>query len=121
MPSTHYLLAGLRACRSSLQNPSKRPSSARCYATTTPKSRHGSFYSDTLPAMIPVFLLGSAVFLGLQLTQLKLSHEKFIDEATARVAELEAEIEALQQQRASETQTSSQAEPEAPTSRWRWW
>ncbi|KJA30123.1 hypothetical protein HYPSUDRAFT_32198 [Hypholoma sublateritium FD-334 SS-4] len=99
----------------------------RCYTThgaPAPKSAHSTLYSSTFPAMIPVFLLGSAVYLGLQLTQLKLSHEKHMEEAATRVQILEAEIDALQKQRASELESSTQAD-NAPThstkSSWRWW
>ncbi|KDR83550.1 hypothetical protein GALMADRAFT_15877, partial [Galerina marginata CBS 339.88] len=89
----------------------------------TTRSRHSTLYSETLPSMIPVFLLGSAVFLALQLTQLKLSHENFMEESTNRVTELEAEINALQQKRSTELKsptleiTPIQKNP----SRWRWW
>jgi hypothetical protein len=94
--------------------------------------------------MIPVFLLGSAIFLvcllhlsisedqrsvqrvtisqGLQLTQLKLSHEKFMEESTSRVTELEAEISVLQQKRDRKQPTSEIAPTsEKNPSRWRWW
>jgi len=77
-------------------------------------SRRPSLYSETIPAMVPVFLLGSAVYFvclsqfqtpnnqthrslqGLQLTQSKLSHEKYMQEATQQVLALEAEIDVLQ-------------------------
>ncbi|KAI0301791.1 hypothetical protein B0F90DRAFT_1816694 [Multifurca ochricompacta] len=59
------------------------------------QNRHAQFYSDLVPAMIPVALLGSAVYMGLQLLQTYLSHEKYLDEARARVEELEREIDAL--------------------------
>ncbi|KAH9963170.1 hypothetical protein BC827DRAFT_1129260 [Russula dissimulans] len=62
---------------------------------TTRPSRHAQFYSDLVPAMIPVALLGSAVYMGLQLLQTCLSHEKYLDEARARVEELEREIDTL--------------------------
>ncbi|KAG5735207.1 hypothetical protein E4T56_gene4822 [Termitomyces sp. T112] len=67
--------------------------------TPKPRSAHAQWYSDTVPAMIPIFLLGSAVYLGLQLTQQTLSHEKFVQEASARVKALEAEVDALQENR----------------------
>jgi len=73
--------------------------------------------------MIPVFLLGSAVYLGLQLIQLKISHEKFMEEAASRVLSLEAEIEALQQQRVTQSYATSNTPPndnEKKTSRWSW-
>jgi len=45
--------------------------------------------------MIPVALLGSAVYMGLQLLQTHLSHEKYLDEARARVEVMERDIDAL--------------------------
>ncbi|TFK43358.1 hypothetical protein BDQ12DRAFT_674838 [Crucibulum laeve] len=97
----------------------------RAYTTNSaqkPKSAHSLFYSDTLPAMIPVFLLGSAVYLGLQLTQVTLSHEKHLDEATQRVKELEDEIDALQNQRAEQNAISPVAVSDsAQPSRRGWW
>jgi hypothetical protein len=42
--------------------------------------------------MVPIALLGSAVYLGLQLAQSQLSHEQYLDEATARVNELEVQV-----------------------------
>lgn len=53
-----------------------------------------------LPGMIPVALLGSAVYLGLQLLQSQLDHEKFLDEARDQVRQLEAEVDRLQEERA---------------------
>jgi outer membrane murein-binding lipoprotein Lpp len=47
--------------------------------------------------MVPIALLGSAVYLGLQLAQSQLSHEQYLDEATTRVNELEAQVNALEQ------------------------
>jgi hypothetical protein len=69
--------------------------------------------------MIPIFLLGSAVYLvrttlhcfpctnliwqGLQLTHLQLSHEKYMQEANDRVEQLEAEIQTMQAKRDQRT------------------
>ncbi|PPQ74403.1 hypothetical protein CVT24_001071 [Panaeolus cyanescens] len=78
----------------------------RLYSTNV-KSNHGSLYSQTFPAMIPVFLLGSAVFLGLKLTQSKFAHEKYLQEAHARIQVLEAEVDSLQQQRQIQLDSSS--------------
>jgi len=63
------------------------------------KSAHTLFYRDTLPAMIPVALLGSAVYLGLKLLQMQLATEKALDEADAKIAVLELRVEELIQQR----------------------
>ncbi|KAK7470829.1 hypothetical protein VKT23_002246 [Stygiomarasmius scandens] len=81
--------------------------------STRPKSPHAQWYSDVVPAMIPVFLLGSAVYLGLQLAQTRLSHEKHMDAAQQRVAALEAQVQQLQQDR-------SQPSPSSPPLK-RWW
>ncbi|KAF9535103.1 hypothetical protein CPB83DRAFT_803586 [Crepidotus variabilis] len=100
----------------------------RSYATPSSsagKSPHAAVYTSTFPAMIPVFLLGSAVYLGLQLTQMNLSHEKYMSEATARVEELEGDIKGLREKRASiSDQTSTGQESPSPpsgSSRWRLW
>lgn len=63
-------------------------------ATRTP-SPHAAFYRDTLPAMGPVFLIASAVYMGLKLAQSKLAHEKFVLETRARIVALEQELETL--------------------------
>jgi hypothetical protein len=52
------LLVMLRAARR-LRRPA---GTARDYATAT-KSGHGAFYAELLPSMLPVALLGSAVYL----------------------------------------------------------
>ncbi|KAF8222711.1 hypothetical protein L208DRAFT_1412901 [Tricholoma matsutake] len=92
----------------------------RSYGTSNPRSPHAQWYADIVPAMIPIFLLGSAVYLGLQLAQQKLSHEKYIEEASQHVKTLEAEVEALQAEymRRREGEASVQT-PGNKT--WRWW
>ncbi|KAF9057741.1 hypothetical protein BJ165DRAFT_70385 [Panaeolus papilionaceus] len=98
-----------------------RLNSKRLYST---KSNHGNLYSQTFPAMIPVFLLGSAIFLVLKLTQSKLAHEKYLQEAHIRIQQLEAEVDSLQHQREIQQDTSSSTsnnKPEDPKStRWFW-
>lgn len=86
--------------------------------------------------MIPVALLGSAVYLvcthfsllhlfdlrvfvqGLQLTQVYLSHEKYLEEARARVRQLEEEVQSLQQER---TRRRNQGVPSASQTKSSWW
>ncbi|KDQ64800.1 hypothetical protein JAAARDRAFT_52731 [Jaapia argillacea MUCL 33604] len=63
------------------------------------KSAHALWYEDVVPGMIPIAILGSAVYMGLQLLQTNLSHEKYLEEARARVKALEAEVDALQKER----------------------
>ncbi|KIM91035.1 hypothetical protein PILCRDRAFT_58810 [Piloderma croceum F 1598] len=68
-------------------------------SATSGKSAHAQWYSDLLPGMIPVALLGSVVYLGLQLARDSLAHEKYLDEARARVQELEVEVADLRSAR----------------------
>ncbi|KAH9999408.1 hypothetical protein BJV77DRAFT_905103, partial [Russula vinacea] len=82
-------------------------------------SRHAQFYSELVPAMIPVALLGSAVYMGLQLLQTSLSHEKYLDEARARVRELEQEIDALVLERRNSSSPPAIAK-ENPSNSRRW-
>ncbi|KAF8165163.1 hypothetical protein B0H34DRAFT_226137 [Crassisporium funariophilum] len=118
-----YLLVGLRSCVPRCS----RSSSRRLYTVdgaAKPKSSYSSLYSETFPAMIPVFLLGSAVYLGLQLTQSKLSHEKEMDDASQRVMALEAEIDALQERKARQLENPPTADPptkEIAKSSRSWW
>jgi len=79
-----------------------------------------------MPAMIPIFLLGSAIYLGLQLAQVKLSHEEFMEQAAERVKALEAEVDALQEKRANASQSLTIASKPDNTNvrasrRWWWW
>ncbi|KII95357.1 hypothetical protein PLICRDRAFT_97297 [Plicaturopsis crispa FD-325 SS-3] len=92
----------------------------RLYSTggehpTSTKSAHAQFYSDLVPAMIPVAILGSAVYLGLQLAQSMFSHEKYLEEARARIRDLEAEVETLREER---TKASQQSGPAPRKSTW---
>ncbi|KAJ3811804.1 hypothetical protein F5876DRAFT_38817 [Lentinula aff. lateritia] len=91
------------------------------YSTQKPKSPHAQWYSDVLPAMIPIFLLGSAVYLGLQLAQTRLSHERYMIEARERVETLESQIDAaLQRNREREPESTHSKSPSDKPS-WRFW
>ncbi|KAI0049570.1 hypothetical protein FA95DRAFT_1556655 [Auriscalpium vulgare] len=78
-----------------------RPFSSTRRAAQEPRSPHARFYSDLVPGMIPVALLGSAVYIGLQVLQTRLSLEKYLDEARAKVDALEGEVDALVAERAA--------------------
>ncbi|KAL4076031.1 hypothetical protein J3A83DRAFT_2106474 [Scleroderma citrinum] len=84
---------------------------ARLYSDQ--RSKHAQWYSSMLPAMVPIALLGSAVYMALHLAQSKLAHEKFVDQANARIRMLEDEVDKLQSDRRV-TPESSQS------SWWRW-
>ncbi|KIL68142.1 hypothetical protein M378DRAFT_72123 [Amanita muscaria Koide BX008] len=102
---------------------------------STHNSRHKLWYTDTLPALVPVFLLGSAVYLarfyflfaplpqtdvkqGLQLTHLRVSHERHMEESSDRIKQLEVEIETLQAERV--TKVPPREEQQSPKKGW-WW
>lgn len=76
-------------------------STRRPYTTTPPPpppaqpSAHASFYTTLLPATIPILLLGSAIYLGLELWRVRLAHEKFMWEAEEKVKALEEEVNRL--------------------------
>ncbi|KAI0080762.1 hypothetical protein K474DRAFT_1657603 [Panus rudis PR-1116 ss-1] len=91
-------------------------------ARKSPPSPHAHFYSDLVPGMIPIALLGSAVYMGLRLLQSHWSHEKYLDEARSRIAALEAELELLrlQPQVVADT-TSAQPSASASISSKKWW
>ncbi|KAF9263566.1 hypothetical protein L218DRAFT_959104 [Marasmius fiardii PR-910] len=92
----------------------------RFYTTGNPRrSPHAQWYSDVLPATIPIFLLGSAVYLGLQLAQTRLSHEKYMHEARERVERLEAEIHCLQRDRHADL-VATKTTATNRSSWWRW-
>ncbi|KAI0027065.1 hypothetical protein K488DRAFT_91384 [Vararia minispora EC-137] len=71
--------------------------------------------------MIPIALLGSAVYLGLELLRSSLANEKHLDDARAHAAALEAEIDALLEARAAKAgQPSGSGGAGAGMTR-RWW
>ncbi|KAF8631238.1 hypothetical protein AX15_002567 [Amanita polypyramis BW_CC] len=109
--------------RSLVRRATSQPAKARYSTPHGPgeqKSRHALWYSDTLPAMMPIFLLGSAVYLGLQLTHLQISHEKYLEEANKHIKQLESEIQILQAKR-DEKVLSSESKQPTKASGWWWW
>ncbi|KAH0839643.1 hypothetical protein J3R83DRAFT_561 [Lanmaoa asiatica] len=71
--------------------------------------------------MIPVALLGSAVYMGLHLAQSRLAHEKFLDEAKERIRALEEEVDSLQRQRSSVVPVISTSEQVPSFKKGSWW
>ncbi|KAI0637830.1 hypothetical protein C8Q77DRAFT_1153538 [Trametes polyzona] len=87
-----------------------------------PPSRHAQFYTEFAAGMIPVALLGSAVYMGLRTWQQHLAHERFLEEAQAHVQELEAEVTALRQQLQSSTGEQGSAQSVGSTGKKStWW
>ncbi len=120
--------------------------SPRCISSTRPSanansdsamkkpSKHLAFYREIIPAMIPIFILGSAVYVvsgmkgwglseihfqvfslkSLHLTRNYLSHEKYVQDAEAEIAYLRQQVEALQ------SQAGPREAPTSSTERKRW-
>jgi len=109
----------LKATTARAPAPGRSLSNSRAYSQTASsgKSAHAQWYSDLLPGMIPVALLGSVVYLGLRLVRDNLAHEKYLVEARARVKELEAEVAELQEAKQNNLELSSNR----GTSSWFWW
>jgi hypothetical protein len=95
----------------------------RAYSTpaSKPRSGHADFYASLLPAMIPVALLGSAVYMGLHLAQSRLAHEKFLDEAREHIRVLEEEVDSLQRQRSPAVPVISTSDQVPSSKRNAWW
>jgi len=117
----HRTLSTSSSTTSSSPTTSRYPSGADGPPKHQP-NHHAQFYRDFVPAMIPIFLIGSAVYVSLQLAQSYLSHEKYATEARARIAELERELRELcaaQGQQSSHSPSS--AAPTRNSSFLRWW
>ncbi|THH08549.1 hypothetical protein EW146_g8954 [Bondarzewia mesenterica] len=118
-------MSALRLWRHTLRcKPSSAPSS-RCRQFSTAQrlqqaqdkpASHAQFYSELVPGMIPIALLGSAVYIGLQLLQSRLSHEKYLEEALARVNALEAQVDGLLAERGARSKDVPNADARAATS-----
>jgi len=97
-----------------------RTSRAYTQQTASGNSRHSEWYKDMVPGLIPIALLGSTVYLGLQLARAKLSHEKQVVEAQERVAQLETRLKHLESQ-TENVSVERVAPEEKPTKESRWW
>ncbi|WVN86545.1 uncharacterized protein L203_101712 [Cryptococcus depauperatus CBS 7841] len=64
-------------------------------ATTSQKkpSPHASWYREIVPAMLPIFVISTTIFLSLSLLRTHLSHSKSLAESEQRIAELESELQ----------------------------
>ncbi|KIO34038.1 hypothetical protein M407DRAFT_240878 [Tulasnella calospora MUT 4182] len=87
---------------------------------TKEKSAHASWYSTTVPAMLPVAVLAYAVYMGLKLAREDLAHEKYKIEAEERIAELEREVQDWQARKTRETGGAS-GKVDSQRSGGRWW
>ncbi|KAI0356613.1 hypothetical protein OH77DRAFT_216156 [Trametes cingulata] len=101
----------------------RRTCARRMSSSPHQPSRHAQFYTEFAAGMIPVAILGSAVYLGLRTWQQHLAHERFLEEAQAHVQQLEAEVTELRQQlqtAAIEPVTGKDASSSKKSSWWPW-
>jgi len=72
-----------------------------------------------IPGMIPIALLGSTAYLGLQLARATLSHEKQVIEAQERVAQLETRLKQLESE--IENVSVERVTPDQKPAKKYWW
>ncbi|KAL1413809.1 hypothetical protein Q8F55_001593 [Vanrija albida] len=58
-------------------------------------SAYGVWYREIFPAMIPIFVLSTTIFLALSLVRTHLSHSRSLAESSERIAQLEAQLARL--------------------------
>jgi len=87
---------------------------SRAYSQGSVKSRHAQWYSDIVPGMIPIALIGSTVYVALQLVRTNLSHERYLEEARAKVKALEERLNGLEMKADSNRQIS----PNSSSKKW---
>ncbi|WVQ99039.1 hypothetical protein IAU59_006171 [Kwoniella sp. CBS 9459] len=58
-------------------------------------SPHMVWYREIVPAMVPIFLISTTLFLSLSLIRTHLSHSKSLSESTTKIEELEAQLAQL--------------------------
>ncbi|KAK6903280.1 hypothetical protein I203_108545 [Kwoniella mangroviensis CBS 8507] len=58
-------------------------------------SPHMVWYRDIVPAMIPIFLISTTLFLSLSLIRTHLSHSKSLSESNSKIQELESQLSQL--------------------------
>ncbi|OCF71519.1 hypothetical protein I204_07577 [Kwoniella mangroviensis CBS 8886] len=58
-------------------------------------SPHMVWYREIVPAMIPIFLISTTLFLSLSLIRTHLSHSKSLSESNSKIQELESQLSQL--------------------------
>jgi len=87
----------------------------RAYSQGSAKSRHAQWYSDMVPGMIPIALIGSTVYMALQLVRTNLSHEQYLEEARVKVKALEERFNELEMKADNHRQIPSNSSSK------KWW
>ncbi|WVQ76516.1 hypothetical protein IAR50_006186 [Cryptococcus sp. DSM 104548] len=63
-----------------------------------PPNAHANWYREIVPAMLPIFVLSTTIFLSLSLLRTYLSHSYSLAESEIRISELEAELQELRRE-----------------------
>ncbi|OWZ56779.1 hypothetical protein C356_01481 [Cryptococcus neoformans c45] len=58
-------------------------------------NRHADWYREIVPAMVPIFVISTTIFLSLSLLRTYLSHSKSLAESEAHIALLETQLAQL--------------------------
>ncbi|WVQ78599.1 hypothetical protein IAT38_000685 [Cryptococcus sp. DSM 104549] len=58
-------------------------------------SAHAVWYREIVPAMLPIFVISTTLFLSLSLARTYLSHSRSLTESEERIAQLEAQLTKL--------------------------
>jgi len=92
------------------------PKSRFATSTGSRKNPHADWYAQILPAMLPIALLGSTVYIALHLLQTHLSSERHAAEDKARIDALERQLDTLRQQQNRSLATNQTANHSSPQS-----
>ncbi|KAG8822827.1 hypothetical protein FRC19_005162 [Serendipita sp. 401] len=104
--------------------PSTPPSASKGDEKEKQRSRHASWYSDTLPQMIPIALLGFVVYELLEIARLSLVREHQTMEHIAQIKQKIEELDALKRKIESEMASQAVAQdnrPGVPATPRSWW
>ncbi|ODN73604.1 hypothetical protein L198_08292 [Cryptococcus wingfieldii CBS 7118] len=63
-----------------------------------PNNAHANWYREIVPAMLPIFVLSTTLFLSLSLLRTYLSHAYSLAQSETRISELEGELEELRRE-----------------------
>ncbi|TYJ54186.1 hypothetical protein B9479_005197 [Cryptococcus floricola] len=63
-----------------------------------PPNAHANWYREIVPAMLPIFVLSTTIFLSLSLLRTYLSHSYSLAQSETRISELELELQELRRE-----------------------
>ncbi|WRT67470.1 uncharacterized protein IL334_004442 [Kwoniella shivajii] len=94
-PSNSTTKATSHPTQPHLQHANQHPHPAPSQKSGKKASPHMVWYREIVPAMIPIFLISTTLFLSLSLVRTHLSHSKSLAESDLRIEELETQLSQL--------------------------